>query len=247
LGEKAMKRLGLALVLLCLTAVPLAAQIPDEFTNLELFPKDIGKRDLVSAMRQFASSLGVRCNHCHVGPDNLQGMDFATDELETKRVARSMMQMTDAINSNLLPASGRDPLLRVGCVTCHRGITRPEDLGDILSAAVEEGGVDDAVARYRELRDEHYGSGAYDFSAGTLNGLAETLAREKQDMDGAIKTLELNVEFNPEAAYSFMMLGQLQLMKGDKDSAVASLERALELEPENERAKTMLERAKAAE
>ena len=98
-----------------------------------------------------------------------------------------------------------------------------------------------------ELRDEHYGSGAYDFSAGTLNGLAETLAREKQDTDGAIKTLELNVEFNPEATYSFMMLGQLQMMKGDKDGAVASLQRALELDPDNERAKTMLERAKAAE
>ena len=242
-----MKTIGLSLVLLCLVAVPATAQIPDEFTNLEIFPKDIGKRELVSAMRSFASALGVRCNHCHVGPENLEGMDFATDELEHKRVARAMMQMTDAINSKLLPATGRDSLLRVRCVTCHRGITKPEQLDDILSAAVEKDGVDAAVARYRELRDEHYGSGAYDFSAGTLNGLAETLAREKQDADGAIKTLELNVEFNPEATYSFMMLGQLQMMKGDKDGAVASLERALELDPDNERAKKMLERAKAAE
>ena len=242
-----MKTLGLTLVLLCLVVVPAAAQIPDEFTNLEIFPKDIGKRELVSAMRSFASALGVRCNHCHVGPENLEGMDFATDELEHKRVARAMMQMTDAINSKLLPATGRDSLLRVRCVTCHRGITKPEQLDDILAAAVEKDGVAAAVARYRELRDEHYGSGAYDFSAGTLNGLAETLAREKQDADGAIKTLELNVEFNPEATYSFMMLGQLQMMKGDKDGAVASLERALELDPDNERAKKMLERAKAAE
>ncbi len=242
-----MKTLGLTLVLLCLMAVPAAAQIPDDFTNLELFPKDIGKRELVSAMRSFASALGVRCNHCHVGPENLDGMDFATDELEHKRVARAMMQMTDAINSNLLPVTGREVTLRVRCVTCHRGITKPEQLDDILTAALEKDGVDGAVARYRELREEHYGSGAYDFSAGTLNGLAETLAREKQDADGAIKTLELNVEFNPEATYSFMMLGQLQMMKGDKDGAVASLQRALELEPENERAKTMLERAKAAE
>jgi len=242
-----MKTIGLSLVLLCLVAVPATAQIPDEFTNLEIFPKDIGKRELVSAMRSFASALGVRCNHCHVGPENLEGMDFATDELEHKRVARAMMQMTDAINSKLLPATGRDSLLRVRCATCHRGIEKPEQLDDILTAAVEEDGVAAAVERYQELRDEYYGSGSYDFSAGTLNGLAETLAREKNDMDGAIQVLELNVELNPDAAYSHMMLGQLHMMKGNKDGAVASLQRALELEPENERAKMMLERAKAAE
>ena len=53
-----MKTLGLTLVLLCLMAVPAAAQIPDEFTNLELFPKDIGKRELVSAILDTPSFLG---------------------------------------------------------------------------------------------------------------------------------------------------------------------------------------------
>jgi cytochrome c-type biogenesis protein CcmH/NrfG len=57
----------------------------------------------------------------------------------------------------------------------------------------------------------------------------------------------LNVEFNPDAAYSFMMLGQLQMMNGDKAAAITALERAIELEPENGRAKQMLERVKAAE
>jgi len=242
-----MKTFGLTLVLMCLMAVPAAAQIPDEFTNLELFPKDIGKRELVSVMRQFAGALGVRCNHCHVGPDNLEGMDFATDELEAKRVARAMMKMSDEINSNLMPTTGRDSLLRVRCVTCHRGVMKPEQLDDILSAAVEKDGIDGAVARYRELREEYYGSGAYDFSVGPLNELAEKLAREKQDADGAIKALELNVEFHPEAAFSFMMLGQLHTMKGDKDAAVAAIERAIAIEPDNERAKAMLERVKAGE
>jgi len=242
-----MKTLGLTLVILCLVAVPAGAQVPDEFTNLKLFPKDIGKRELMSAMRQFAGALGVRCNHCHKGPENLQGMDFATDELEPKRVARAMMKMSGEINDNLLPTTGRDSLLRVRCVTCHRGIARPEQLDDILAAALEEDGVDAAVERYQELRDEHYGSGSYNFSAGTLNGLAETLAREKQNVDGAIQALEMNVEFNPDAAYSFMMLSQLQMMKGDNEAALAAIQRAIALEPENERAKQMLERVKAAE
>ena len=126
-------------------------------------------------------------------------MNFATDELEHKRVARAMMQMTDAINNKLLPATGREVTLRVRCVTCHRGITKPEQLDDILAAALEEEGVDAAVERYQELRGGHYGAGSYDFGAGTLNGLAETLAREKNDMDGAIRVMELNVELNPPA------------------------------------------------
>jgi len=242
-----MKRLGLTLALLSLVAAPAAAQVPDEFKNLKLFPEDIGKRELVSAMRQFAGALGVRCNHCHKGPDNLEGMDFATDELEPKRVARAMMKMTDEINNKLLPTSGRDSLLRVRCVTCHRGINRPEQLDDILDAAIESDGVDAALARYNELRDEHYGAGSYDFSAGTLAGLAEKLAREKGDMDAAITVVKLNIELNPDLAYSHIMLGQLQMQKGDKEAALVSMQRAVELEPDNDFAKSMLERIKAAE
>jgi len=60
--------------------------VPDEFTNLQIFPKDVGKRELISTMRRFADALGVRCNYCHAGPDNLEGTDFAADKLETKRV-----------------------------------------------------------------------------------------------------------------------------------------------------------------
>jgi len=242
-----MKSLVAAVVLLCLIAVPATAQIPDEFTNLKIFPEDIGKRELISVMRQFAGGLGVRCNHCHVGPDNLQGMDFATDELEPKRVARAMIKMTGEINDKLLPTTGRDSLLSVRCVTCHRGIARPEQLDDVLSAALDEGDVDSAIGRYRELRDEHYGSGAYDFSAGTLSGLAETVAREKRDMDGAIKVVELSLEFDPDQSYSHLMLGQLHMQKGDKDAAIASIKRAIAIEPDNEHAKRMLKQIESAE
>jgi tetratricopeptide (TPR) repeat protein len=242
-----MKRLGLTLALLCLLAAPAAAQIPDEFTNLKMLPEEIGKRELVSVMRQFAGALGVRCNHCHKGPDNLEGMDFATDDLEPKRIARTMMTMIDEINNKLLPASGRDPMLRVRCVTCHRGITRPEQIDDILDAALESDGVDGAIARYNELRAEHYGEGSYDFSAGTLSGLAEKLARQKGDMDDAISVVNLNVELNPDVAYNHIMLGQLHMQQGDNEAALTSLERAIELEPDNEYAKGMLERVKAAE
>jgi tetratricopeptide (TPR) repeat protein len=242
-----MKSLGATLVLLSVLAVPVTAQIPDEFTNLKAFPKDIGKRELVSEMRQFSAALGMRCKDCHVGPDNLEGMDFATDELESKRVAREMMRMTREINLKMKSATGKDSNLPVRCVTCHRGITEPRQLDEVLAAAADEDGVDAAIARYRELRDEYFGSGSYDFGAAPLGSFAETLAREKGDMDGAIKVTELNLEFNPDDANSHLMLGQLQMQKGDKEGALASINRALELEPDNDYAKRMLARIKAAD
>jgi tetratricopeptide (TPR) repeat protein len=221
---------------------PATAQIPDEFTNLKVLPDDIGQRELISIMRNFAGALGVRCNHCHVGPDNLQGMNFATDELEPKRVARAMMKMTGEINDKLLPASGRSDLLRVKCTTCHRGVTRPEMLGDIVLAAIDAGGVDVALQRYGELREEYYGKGSYDFSANTLNGVAETLASERQDMEAAAALVRANIELDPDVAYSHLMLAQLLAQMGDVEGAGKHIDRALELEPNNDFAKRMKQR-----
>jgi hypothetical protein len=42
-------------------------QIPDKFTNLKILPSGVPRAELVRVMREFASALGVRCNHCHVG------------------------------------------------------------------------------------------------------------------------------------------------------------------------------------
>jgi len=160
-------------------------------------------------MRSFASALGVRCTHCHAGPTagSLEGVDFATDELEPKKVARAMWKMTDAINGKLLPATGRSSLTQVRCVTCHRGVTDPEPIEAILARAVAESGTAAAVEHYKELRQEYYGTGAYDFSAGTLLAVAEKLAQEKQDADGAITLVRLNLEYDPAAAASYLLLG----------------------------------------
>ena len=54
-------------VLACLLgAFPAAAQIPDEFSNVQILPKDIPKQQMVEIMRNFSMSLGVRCEFCHV-------------------------------------------------------------------------------------------------------------------------------------------------------------------------------------
>ena len=76
------------LVLSCagLFSLPaIAQQIPDNFTNLQALPKTISKPELVSLMRGYVFSLGVRCDHCHAAGKTPGSMDFASDDKPAKR------------------------------------------------------------------------------------------------------------------------------------------------------------------
>src|SRR5262245_60488717 len=95
-------------VLSLLVASSASAQIPDKFTNLQVLPKDISKAELVMTMRSLAGDLGFRCHNCHVGPDDLTGMDFAIDEKPTKKVAREMLKMVQTINATVKSLPPRD-------------------------------------------------------------------------------------------------------------------------------------------
>ena len=35
--------------------------------NLQLYPTDIERKELIDMLREFTRALGVRCTHCHVG------------------------------------------------------------------------------------------------------------------------------------------------------------------------------------
>ena len=238
-----------ALALVFAGAAPATAQIPDKFTNLKVLPEDIGREKLISIMKEFSSGLGVRCSFCHVPGDNphsLEGFDFASDKPEHKAIAREMMKMAGKINGTLLPATGIENPMQIRCVTCHRGVSDPETLDNVLLETIQEKGVEEAVTKYRDLRKTYYGSGSYDFSPASLNGLAETLAREKQDLAGAMAIVELNLEFYPEEAEIYVMRGQLQAAQGDTEAAVGSVKKALALDPENRWAKRMLQQLEAS-
>jgi len=228
---------------LAIWAAPVAAQIPDKFTNLQVLPKDISKEELVATMRGFAGGLGVRCTHCHVGgtANDLTGMKFASDDKKEKKIARAMIAMVKEINGTIRKIDLEYPPL-VKCVTCHHGVTRPETLADRLKRDFEKGGVDSAKADYRSLKAVHYGSAAYDFKPRTLNEVAEWLADSKKDNDAAIAIMRFNIEQDPTVAYSYNLLGRIQSWKGDKPGAIASLKKAIELDPSDKQSARLLEK-----
>jgi tetratricopeptide (TPR) repeat protein len=234
--------LGLALV-----AGSAAAQIPDRFTNLKVLPASIKKDDLLAIMGSFTRALGVNCTHCHVAADGRRpaSAEFALDVKETKQVARTMLRMVDEINSRHLPETGREraKLQRVSCTTCHGGLTKPRPLEAVLLEAHATGGVDAAVKRYRELRQEHFGRRGYDFSDITLVSAAGEIA--ERNLADALALMRLNLEFHPESWFTYQQMGRLQERAGDTTAALASYRKALEINPSRAFVRELLESLEA--
>jgi hypothetical protein len=225
-----------------LPATHLAAQIPDEYTNLKVLPKDITRERLSGIMRGFTAALGVRCSTCHVGEEGLPlaTYDFASDDKATKLKAREMLKMVQAINGDYLAnlPQRKQPNVSVTCATCHRGVQRPEPIESIVDNTMNGEDLDFAIQRYRELREEYYGSAAYDFTDRPLAGLAQRLARD--NADAAKRLLELNLEFNPQSALSYDVLGAIAEQAGDNAAAIDAYRKALAINPDDRRAQQRL-------
>lgn len=168
-------------------------------------------------------------------------MDFASDAKPTKRTARDMLRMVNEIDTRLAAFLGKPAgsTVRVGCVTCHRGVTQPQQLSDLLARTMLTKGDSAAVAMYRDLRQRYYGSQAYDFRESVLLTLAEqSLASDKPD--DAAAWLQVNVEFYPKSVASLVALARVHVRQRDQAAAVRDLEKALELEPGNAEATRQL-------
>ncbi|MDH4038169.1 MAG: c-type cytochrome [Candidatus Krumholzibacteria bacterium] len=223
------------------------AQIPDTFTNLKVFPRDIKKQELVGAMRSFSMALGVRCDHCHMEDEVTHENDWASDAKDAKKIAREMMKMSGEVNSILAKSIGsmRPDPLQVRCVTCHHGLVKPETLEQVLTASLNLAGTDSTLAKYERLRGKYYGAAAYDFSEWSLISIAENIAKDPGKADAALALLATNLTYYPESAGTYARIAETYLVKGDRETAIANFDKALALAPEDPWLKRRVEKVKA--
>ena len=209
---------------------------PDSLRNIRVLPSTMTPVQVVGFMRNVTFGLGVRCTFCHVGEEGqpLTRYDFASDDKPTKREAREMIRMVQAINAQYITQlpQRQSPPFEVTCETCHHGVAVPRPLVDILGLAVDSSGADSAVRVYRALRDRYYGRAAYDFGEGTLNMLSQRLARS-QRLDPALAMAQLNVEFFPQSSQVQTNLGEVLRVRGDTAGAITAYRQALQLNPQD--------------
>src|SRR3989442_6972883 len=113
-----------------------------------------------------------------------------------------MMRMVEEITRPLDPLPERAQMtshVEVTCNTCHRGVSRPMSLEQLMQETAQTAGVDSATRAYRALRERYYGRAAYDFGEPTLNVAAFRLARAGQD-DEAFAMLRLNQQQVPDSS-----------------------------------------------
>ena len=240
--------------------------------NLQVLPKDMPRNQVTAIMRQFAMSLGVRCEHCHTedpaaaaaaaqaaanpganapaagrgGRGGGPQLDYSLDDKETKKIAREMMKMVADINGKYLPTTGRTftDLTRVSCETCHHGLAKPRTLRAALTEAVTTSGPDSAIALYRALRLRYFGSAAYDFSEISLQETGNQLGMQPDNRKAAVAILKLNLEFFPQSVPTLTNLANISVAMGDTAGAVAAVNQALAVQPDNNQLRNLLQRIK---
>ena len=221
-----------------------APQQPPPPTNLQIYPKDTPRPELIATMQGFVQALGVQsavgCSYCHAG--TAPTWDFASDVKPAKTVARKMILMSREIAAKLPEVTGKPAaeITRLRCATCHRGVAIPKLLPDILTETAAKSGAPAAVQQYRELRTKYYGGQSYDFSENALVATATPLITANKP-DDAITWLQLNAEFYPKSSATYAALGQAYAKKSDTPNAIKSFEKAVELDPGNQNAKRQLE------
>lgn len=218
-----------------------AARAEGELKNLKVFPSTISKRELTDTMMQWNQALGVHCDFCHEQkvPGDFQSIDFASDKIGNKAVARRMFTMSQDLNGGPLPRAAGEDDAAVGCVTCHRGLTNPATLDRVVLRTTREQGAAAGAKKYRDLRERYYGSGSYDFGPRSLQTVAETLAADAAGLDAALAIGRLNVEMNPTFVDGYVVVAQILEMKQDTVGALAAVNEALKLDPAHRHAQRL--------
>ena len=106
----------------------------------------------------------------------------------------------------------------------------PPDLDELLDDALERGGVELAVKKYREFRAAPLNKFAATME--TLLVTGQRLLDQKQPKE-ALELFKLVVEENPDSFRGYFATGVAYVRVGNKEMAIARFKRALELSPNN--------------
>ena len=239
-----MRRIFIISILLAVPAASGAQSAPPwKGENLQYFPKDIPRPQLVQRMREFSFALDVRCQHCHAGGDGVSfdGVNFASDEKPAKQKARAMLAMVDQLNNSLLASipARAEPRVNVSCATCHRGLALPKSLQTTLLEVIAREGPAAGVAKYRQLRQDTMVAGKYNFGEWEINELARRLT-EAGDTSAAIAMLQMNAEFYPKSADIDFTLAELHRGRREPELAIARYRSTLDKNPNHQAAKRWL-------
>jgi len=100
--------------------------------------KDVPPDQFQLVMQYVAASLGVQCTYCHVMGDN------ASDEKDTKKTARKMMQMVSDLNTQFFAGTSK-----VSCASCHNGHAKPSKISPVAINMTPDEAAAAAAARGR--------------------------------------------------------------------------------------------------
>jgi hypothetical protein len=96
--------------------------------NLKVLPKDISSDSLERIMDEFTVALNVDCKFCHAPKDPAEPkkLNYASDANHLKDITRTMLRMTNEMNSKYMKTLPGSQVQLVTCNTCHRGQPMPE-------------------------------------------------------------------------------------------------------------------------
>ena len=116
-----------------------------------------------------------------------------------------------------------------------------EALSQVLLKAIDERGIDAAVAEYRSLKARGFGD--LHTNEEDINTLGYRLLSRKR-VPEAIEILKLNVEAYPNSANVYDSLGEAYFLSGNTAQAIQNYEKSLSLDPANTNAAMMLKKLK---
>lgn len=112
---------------------------------------------------------------------------------------------------------------------------------EVLLRVVEHQGVDKAIERFHEMKDQYRTIYRYNYSEQEINTLGYTLLRDNK-IEAAIEIFKLNVSEHPKSWNVYDSLGEAYMNQGEKELAIKNYQKSLKLNPNNKNGKDMLEK-----